>query len=87
MTVYVNWARVGVTPFDLTLDLGFRTDNAPPSEFPVRAIMTLEHAKELGELLGDAIKDYEENVGEIRNFGMESVEVEQEPESEQEDTP
>lgn len=72
MNVYVNWARTGLSPFDLTLDLGYRTDDAPPPEFPVRAVMTWEHAKSLAELLTDAVHQYETEVGEIRDFGFET---------------
>jgi hypothetical protein len=71
VNVYVNWARVGLGPFDLTLDLGYRTDDAPPEEFPVRAVMTWEQAKSLSSLLDDAITQYEAEVGEIRDFGFE----------------
>lgn len=71
MNVYVNWARVGLGPFDLTLDLGYRNDDAPPAEFPVRAVMTWEQAKSLAGLLNDAVAQYEAEVGEIRDFGGE----------------
>ena len=71
MNAYVNWARVSLGPFDLTLDLGYRKDDAPPEEFPVRAVMTWEQAKSLANLLGKAVQEYEEEVGEIRDFGLE----------------
>lgn len=69
-TIYVNWVRIGMAPYDLKLDLGFRANDDPPAEFPVRAVMSWEHAKELHVLLGDAIDEYEQEVGEIRDFGI-----------------
>jgi hypothetical protein len=71
VSVYVNWARVGLGPYDLTLDLGHRCDDAPPEEFPVRAVMTWEQAKMLAKLLDDAVNEYERDVGEIRDLGLE----------------
>lgn len=69
--VYVNWARVLMSPYDLVLDLGFRTENAPPTEFPVRTVMSWEQAKALATLLAAAVSEYEEEVGEVREFGEE----------------
>ena len=72
-TIYVNWVRLGMSPYDLKMDLGFRANDGPPAEFPIRAVMAWEHAKELHSLLGDAIGDYEQEVGEIRDFGIGTI--------------
>ena len=71
--VYVNWIRVGSSPFELSLDLGYRANPAPPGEFPVSAVMTWEQAKQLRGLLDDAIESYESDVGPIRDLGGEIV--------------
>jgi hypothetical protein len=59
------------SPYDLILDLGFRTEDAPPSTFPIRVVMSWEQAKSLSELLQFSVQDYENEVGEIREFGEE----------------
>jgi hypothetical protein len=70
--IYVNWVRIGMSPYDLTLDLGYRDSDLPPAEFPVRAVMTWEQATSLRSLLNDAISGYEAEVGPIRDFGLET---------------
>jgi Protein of unknown function (DUF3467) len=67
--IYANWVRTVTTPYDLALDLGYRTGPAPPERFPVRIIMSWEHAKDLQALLGAAVSEYEKEVGGIRDFG------------------
>ena len=67
--VYVNWTRIGMSPFDLTVDLGYRTTDQPPADFPVRAVMSWEQAKSFHGLLGESLSWYEETVGPIREFG------------------
>jgi len=58
-----------MSPFDLTLDLGYRSTAAPPAQFPVRAVMSWEEAKSLRNLLDSAVTEYEQEVGAIREFG------------------
>jgi hypothetical protein len=69
--VYVNWVRSRSSPYDLTVDLGYTADDGPPAQFPVRAVMSWEHAKFLRALLDDAVTNYEEAVGPIRDLGIE----------------
>jgi hypothetical protein len=69
--IYVNWVRVMGSPYDLVLDLGFRIEDTPPPTFPIRAVMTWEQARGLRELLQEAIGQYEQEVGDIRDFGEE----------------
>jgi hypothetical protein len=66
--VYVNWTRIGMSPFDLTIDLGYRMTDEPPAEFPVRTVMSWEQAKSLHGLLGESLSWYEETIGPIREF-------------------
>lgn len=70
-TVYSNWVRAGSTPYDLSLDFGYRRREGPPPEFPVRVVMSWEHAKVLQEVLQTALSDYEEAAGSIRDMGTE----------------
>jgi hypothetical protein len=69
--IYVNWVRTIASPYDLSLDLGYRTDPFPPPSFPVRAVMSWEQAKILQLLLNDAIENFEAEVGSIREVGGE----------------
>lgn len=66
--VYANWVRVESTPFDIAIDLGYRSDPSPPVRFPVRVITTWEHAAVLRDLLDSAISEYEEEIGALRDF-------------------
>jgi len=59
------------SPYDLILDLGFRTEDAPPPTFPIRVVMSWEQAKSLSDLLQFSVQEYESEVGEIREFGEE----------------
>lgn len=83
--VYVNWARTLGSPFDLIVDLGFRTEEAPPPEFPIRVVMSWEQAKGLLMLLEHEIEHYEEEVGPIRDFGGEVVDAD-DPNPDEEDS-
>ena len=66
--VYANWARTEATPFDLAVDLGYRTAPGPPSHYPVRVIMSWEQAVSLRDLLDHVIAEYQEEVGPIRDL-------------------
>ncbi len=66
--VYANWVRLGGTPYDVALDFGYRTDEAPPKAPTVHLVMTWEHAKDLLTLLGKAVEEYDEKIGSIREF-------------------
>jgi hypothetical protein len=66
--VYANWMRLQGTPYDVALDFGYRTDEAPPAAPAVHLVMTWEHAKDLLTLLGKAVEEYGEQVGGIREF-------------------
>jgi len=72
--IYVNWARAMMTPYDLILDLGFRTEDGPPAKFPIRTVMSWEQAKDLLQLLTSAVEEYESEVGGIRELGTEVLE-------------
>ncbi len=67
--VYANWVRLDATPYDVSMDFGYRTTDEPPKDFPVHLVMTWEHAKDLLSLLSNAVEQYTENVGPIRDFG------------------
>lgn len=73
--IYVNWVRYISSPYDLSLDVGYRSEPGPPDEFPVRLVMTWEQAKILRLLLEDAVDDFEENVGSIREIEGKPVDV------------
>ena len=66
--IYANWMRLGGTPYDVALDFGYRTDETPPRTPSARIVMTWEHAKDLLTLLGQAVQEYDEKVGTIREF-------------------
>lgn len=66
--IYANWVRLAGTPYDVALDFGYRTDEAPPEAPAVHVVMTWEHAKDLLTLLGKAVDEYNERVGSIREF-------------------
>ena len=68
-TVYSNWVRAASTPCDLSLDFGYRRREGPPQEFPVRVVMSWEHARVLHEIIAVALSDYEEAAGSIRDLG------------------
>ncbi len=69
--VYANWVRLEATPYDISMDFGYRSTENPPKDFPVHLVMTWEHAKDLLLLLDNAVKQYGENVGAIRDLGSE----------------
>jgi Protein of unknown function (DUF3467) len=64
--VYANWVRVDMTPYDIALDLGYHSTPEPPARFPVRVIMTWEHARDLRGLLDESIKRFEADIRPIR---------------------
>lgn len=67
--VYANWFRSLSSPYDLTLDLGYRSAATPPQP-SVRLVLSWEYALSLRETLDALIKEYEEDSGEeIRKLG------------------
>lgn len=66
--VYVNWVRTNATPFDIGIDVGYNDAPGPPDSYPVRLLMTWEHAKAFVELLERNIQSYEEEVGSLRDL-------------------
>jgi len=67
--VYVNWFRSMSSPYDLTLDLGYRSAAAPPRP-STRLVLSWEYALSLRETLDALVKEYEEDSGEeIRKLG------------------
>lgn len=73
--VYVNWVRYRSSPYDLSLDVGYRSNPGPPQDFPIRLVMSWEQAKILRVLLEDAVDGFEENVGPIREIEGEPIDV------------
>lgn len=71
--VYVNWVRAQSTPFDLGLDFGYNDAPGPPDSYPVRVVMSWEHAKAFIQLLENGLKSYEEQAGPVRDM-VEGVE-------------
>jgi hypothetical protein len=69
--LYVNAVGVRGGAFDLTLDLGFSVPPGTPDEPPqppewlARVSMSWEHAVGFMNLLEQAIKGYEEKVGQL----------------------
>ncbi len=59
---------MNATLFDLAMDFGYADEPGPPDDFPVRVVMSWEHAKSLADLLAQNIQAYEEDIGEVRNF-------------------
>jgi uncharacterized protein DUF3467 len=78
--VYANWVRAGQSPFDLTLDFGYRRKPGPPAKFPVRVVMSWEHAKALRAVLDSALTDYEKVAGPIRELEGEVAPADDVPE-------
>ncbi len=66
--VYANWVRLDATPYDVSMGFGYRLGPTPPKEPAVQLVMTWEHAKDLLLLLGNAIEQYEQQAGPIRDF-------------------
>lgn len=68
--VYANWSRYRAGAFDLALDFGYnaKPEDGPPETYPVRIVMSWEHALIFSQLLQDAIKGYQGQVGDIRQL-------------------
>lgn len=70
---YTNLAMIGHTPSDFLIDFIFAAPGIPQAPVVSRVIMTPENAKKLMFALGDNIKKYEAQFGEIKlqntNFG------------------
>jgi len=77
-TFYVNAVTAHGGPFDLTLDFGYRP-GGETYDTQVRLAMSWEHTKLLSEMLGQAVKQYEEKV----NSEVPSVPLVMEPEVEE----
>jgi Protein of unknown function (DUF3467) len=67
--VYANWVRLDATPYDVSMQFGYRMGETPPKDPAVQLVMTWEHAKDVLTLLGGAVEQYDKNVGTIRDFG------------------
>ena len=84
--IYVNWVRYRSSPYDLTLDVGYRANPGPPQEFPVRLVMSWEQAKILRILLEDAVDGFEKDVGPIREIEGSPVDITEQMNSGEEDS-
>lgn len=62
---YSNLAMIGHTPNDFLIDFIFAAPGMPQAPVVSRIIMTPENAKKLMLALGDNIKKYETQFGEI----------------------
>ena len=63
---YSNLAMIGHTPNDFLIDFIFAAPGMPQAPVVSRVIMTPENAKKLLLALGDNIKKYETQFGEIK---------------------
>lgn len=63
---YSNLAMIGHTPGDFLIDFIFAAPGLPQAPVVSRVIMTPENAKKLMFALGDNIKKYEAQFGEIK---------------------
>ena len=63
---YTNLAMIGHTPNDFLIDFIFAAPGMPQAPVVSRVIMTPENAKKLLLALGDNIKKYETQFGEIK---------------------
>ena len=63
---YSNLAMIGHTPNDFLVDFIFAAPGMPQAPVVSRIIMTPENAKKLMLALGDNIKKYETQFGEIK---------------------
>ena len=63
---YSNLAMIGHTPNDFLIDFIFAAPGMPQAPVVSRVIMTPENAKKLMLALGDNIKKYETQFGEIQ---------------------
>ena len=63
---YSNLAMIGHTPSDFLIDFIFAAPGLPQAPVVSRVIMTPENAKKLMFALGDNIKKYESQFGEIK---------------------
>ena len=63
---YTNLAMIGHTPNDFLIDFIFAAPGMPQAPVVSRVIMTPENAKKLLLALGDNIKKYESQFGEIK---------------------
>jgi hypothetical protein len=66
--VYANWVRLGSTPFDISIDIGYQPEPGPPDSYPLRVVMSWEHAQAFARLLDRTIESYKEQAGELREF-------------------
>ena len=69
-TIYTNFAQLGMSPNDLSIDFGVRKPEIdmknPPAFISLRVMMSPQHAKLLAQRLSKIIEDYEKDFGEIR---------------------
>ncbi len=76
---YANQAGLRPGPFDIALDFGYLAAGAegePPAgtQWIARVAMSWEHARALHDLLGEQIRNYEENVGPLPDISRLKVE-------------
>jgi len=72
--IYANWMRVNGTVYDVGIDFAYIDEDGPPDSYPVRVVMTWEHARLLHGLLERNLASYEEQVRPVQNFeGSEDV--------------
>jgi Protein of unknown function (DUF3467) len=66
--VYANAANMDVTPWDFKIAFGElkKSDGKMVIEQTVEVTMSPQHAKALAEMLGTNVRQYEEQVGEIK---------------------
>jgi hypothetical protein len=66
--IYANWMRVNGTVYDVGIDFGYIDEKGPPDAYPVRVVMTWEHARLLLGLLERNLSSYEEQVRPVPDF-------------------
>lgn len=73
--IYANAVSAHGGPFDLTLDLGYRSGGGDgPVEFETRVVMSWEHAKVLSRMIGYLVDDFEGQVAPVPDLKLKSEE-------------
>lgn len=70
---YSNLAIVNHSPSEFVVDFVNIMPNAPKSKVKSRIILTPQHAKRLLKALSDNIARFEEQFGEIQDYGKPSI--------------
>ena len=63
---YANYFQIGHNALEFLLDFGQLYSNVSQESFHTRVITSPSYAKELLKVLGDAIEQYEQSYGSIR---------------------